>query len=154
MTEASFAKWKEAKLARKAADVESKRVEEAKKSGTKGYSALSGRALFSFDPALFVDDAGADDTLEFDDEEEEEEGEAAEGGGAGAGDKEGGGLSVRELGAELGGEGDGDDEDGDEDDDEDDDEEEEGGDGEAAGEAEGAAAAAGGAGGHKAAAER
>jgi hypothetical protein len=94
VTAETFAKWKEAKTARKAADVEAKRVEEAKKTGSKGYTALSGRALFSYDPSLFVDDAGADDDVysqhdgdseEGDDEEEggEDGNEAGAAGGAG-----------------------------------------------------------------------
>lgn len=91
VTAESFARWKEEKAKRKAAETEAKRVEEAKKSGSKGYSALSGRALFSYDPALFVDDAGADDEVYSDDEE-------GEGGAAG-----GAGLdSMGELGQAIG----------------------------------------------------
>lgn len=63
VTEESFKKWKDARAARKASELEAKRVEEAKKTGTKGYNVLSGRALFSYDPSLFVDDADADDDV-------------------------------------------------------------------------------------------
>lgn len=94
VTTETFAKWKEARAARRAAEVEAQRVEEAKKTGTKGYSVLSGRALFAYDPSLFIDDADADaDEYEREEEEEEEDGSGAAGGagadgaagGAGAG---------------------------------------------------------------------
>lgn len=87
VTTESFAKWKEARAIRRAAEVEAQRVEEAKKTGTKGYSVLSGRALFAYDPSLFIDDADADED-EYEREEEEGEGGTGEdgaAGGAGAG---------------------------------------------------------------------
>lgn len=83
ITTESFAKWKEARAARRAAEVEATRVEEAKKTGTKGYSVLSGRALFAYDPSLFIDDADADED-EYEREPEEEEGADGAAGGAGA----------------------------------------------------------------------
>jgi hypothetical protein len=55
----SFQKWKAEKLKKKEAETEQRRKEEAKKSGTKGHSVLSGRDLFKYDPSLFVDDADA-----------------------------------------------------------------------------------------------
>ncbi len=45
VTTESFAAWKERRAAKRAAEVEAARVEEAKKTGTKGYSALSVRCL-------------------------------------------------------------------------------------------------------------
>lgn len=45
-----FLKWKEDKKKQKEAEWEAKREAEAKKTGTKGYNALSGRALFKYDP--------------------------------------------------------------------------------------------------------
>jgi hypothetical protein len=61
VTEETFKKWTEERAKRKAAELEAKRVEEAKRTGTKGLNVLSGRALFAYDPSLFVDDEGADD---------------------------------------------------------------------------------------------
>jgi hypothetical protein len=90
VTAESFAAWKEARAKRRAAELESRRVEEAKRTGTKGYTVLSGRDLFSFDPSLFVDDADADaDVYE---EEEDGAGGGAEGAAAagGAGRDDGG----------------------------------------------------------------
>eukprot|EP01015_Nassula_variabilis_P006430 TRINITY_DN1489_c0_g1_i4.p1 TRINITY_DN1489_c0_g1~~TRINITY_DN1489_c0_g1_i4.p1 ORF type:complete len:390 (+),score=127.55 TRINITY_DN1489_c0_g1_i4:151-1320(+) len=55
----SFLKWKEVKKVQKAQEQEKKRKEEAKKAGTKGFTILSGRALFTYDPTLFQDDADA-----------------------------------------------------------------------------------------------
>ena len=77
VTEETLKKWKEDKAKRKAAAMEAKRKEEAKKSGGRGLSmflllymvstltnqtldVLSGRALFSYDPSLFRDDNEAD----------------------------------------------------------------------------------------------
>ena len=45
-----FLKWKEDKKKQREAEWEAKREAEAKKSGTKGFNALSGRALFKYDP--------------------------------------------------------------------------------------------------------
>ena len=92
VTAESFARWKEEKAKRKAAETEAKRLEEAKKTGTKGYSALSGRALFSYDPSLFIDDAAADDDVysEHDGEEDEgQEGVANSGSSSGGVDADG-----------------------------------------------------------------
>lgn len=63
VTAESFAAWKKRREEKRASELEAKRVEEAKKTGTKGYSVLSGRALFSYDPSLFVDDDAADDEV-------------------------------------------------------------------------------------------
>jgi uncharacterized protein (DUF305 family) len=60
VTPATFQAFKERKAKRKMEEMEAKRVEEAKKTGSKGYNALSGRALFTYDPTLFVDDEAAD----------------------------------------------------------------------------------------------
>jgi len=43
------------------------------KGGGKGYDALSGRALFTYDPSLFVDDADAVDDLTIQSDPEDEE---------------------------------------------------------------------------------
>jgi hypothetical protein len=45
-----FLKWKEDKKKQKEAEWEAKREAEAKKTGSKGFNALSGRALFKYDP--------------------------------------------------------------------------------------------------------
>lgn len=44
-------------------------MEEEKKSGNRGLGALSGKAMFTFDPTLFVDDDAACDEYERDEEE-------------------------------------------------------------------------------------
>lgn len=44
-----FLKWKEDKEKQKVEEWEAKRKEEEKKTGGKGYNALSGRALFAYD---------------------------------------------------------------------------------------------------------
>jgi DRG Family Regulatory Proteins, Tma46 len=55
----TFAKWKEARLARRAAQAAVAEAE-AKKNAAKGsYGLMSGRALFTYDPSLFIDDADA-----------------------------------------------------------------------------------------------
>ncbi|KAF4323512.1 hypothetical protein BBO99_00004738 [Phytophthora kernoviae] len=59
VTAESLAKWKAAKVARKKAEEAKRLKEEAKKGGGRGL--MSGRALFTFDPTLFRDDADADD---------------------------------------------------------------------------------------------
>ena len=64
VTAETFAKWRADKAVRKAAELEAKRLEEAKKAGSgKGFNALSGRALFTYDPSLFIDDEAADDDV-------------------------------------------------------------------------------------------
>lgn len=64
-----FLKWKEDKRIQREKESEKKRVDEAKKSGGKGLNALSGRALFTYDPTLFQDDAEALDDAEYEEEE-------------------------------------------------------------------------------------
>ena len=98
-TTESFARWKETRAKRKAEETETRRVEEAKKTGTKGYSALSGRALFSFDPSLFRDDEAADETLEYDAEDDaaEDGAEGAEAGGEAEGEGGAGGAPLDEA---------------------------------------------------------
>ncbi|KAE9010958.1 hypothetical protein PR003_g15348 [Phytophthora rubi] len=59
VTEETLAKWKAEKQARKKAEEVKRLKEQAKKSGGRGI--MSGRALFTFDPTLFRDDADADD---------------------------------------------------------------------------------------------
>lgn len=61
VTPETFAKWKEEQKKKKAEQVEEARKEAAKKSGNKGIGVLGGRALFQFDPSLFVDDNAAED---------------------------------------------------------------------------------------------
>lgn len=57
-----FNKWKEEKRIRKAEEAEKKKKEEEKKGKAQGKQhVLSGRALFQFDPTLFVDDDEAAD---------------------------------------------------------------------------------------------
>lgn len=57
-----FNKWKEEKRLRKAEEAEKKKKEEEKKGKAQGkMHVLSGRALFQFDPTLFVDDDEAAD---------------------------------------------------------------------------------------------
>lgn len=84
VTAESFAAWKEARAKRKAEELEARRVEEAKRTGTKGFSVLSGRALFTYDPALFVDDDAADADVYSEHDEEEEAGGAASASASGA----------------------------------------------------------------------
>lgn len=73
----TFMKWKEDKAKRKEADAEVKRKEDAK--STKGathnkHFGLSGRALFKYDPGLFVDDDNAaDDDAYVEDENREDD---------------------------------------------------------------------------------
>jgi hypothetical protein len=67
-----FVKWKEEKKIAREKEEEKKRLEEAKKTGGKGLNVLSGRALFTYDPTLFTDDAEALDNEEYEEEEEEE----------------------------------------------------------------------------------
>lgn len=59
VTPETFAKWKEEQKLKKREKVEEERKLAAKKSGGRGLHALSGRALFEFDPSLFVDDDGS-----------------------------------------------------------------------------------------------
>jgi hypothetical protein len=70
-----FLKWKEDRKLKKEKETEKKRLDEAKKTGGKGLNVLSGKALFSYDPTLFQDDAEALDDKEYEEEipEEEEE---------------------------------------------------------------------------------
>lgn len=68
-----FLKWKEDKKIQREKESEKKRVDEAKKSGGKGLNVLSGRALFTYDPSLFQDDAEALDDKEYEEEENREE---------------------------------------------------------------------------------
>mmetsp|Transcript_7286 Transcript_7286/g.7986 ORF Transcript_7286/g.7986 Transcript_7286/m.7986 type:complete len:401 (+) Transcript_7286:118-1320(+) len=63
VTEESFAKWRAEKLAKKQADAEARlKAEQMKKKGGKGLSVLSGKELFSYNAALFIDDESAFDT--------------------------------------------------------------------------------------------
>jgi len=74
--------WKEAKAAKKQADLEAK-MEQEKIKGTKGKNVFTGKALFSYNPDLFVDDdAAVDDEMyeersESDEEETKDESEKA-----------------------------------------------------------------------------
>lgn len=61
ITEESFMAWKKKRDERKAAEIKAKIAEENKKAGShRDNKGISGRALFTFDPSLFVDDADAD----------------------------------------------------------------------------------------------
>eukprot|EP01041_Mallomonas_annulata_P007339 gene7339-14984_t len=65
VTEESFAKWRAAKLIRKQEEAEERlRIEQSKKKGGRGLSVLSGKELFNFNAALFVDDDAAIDASE------------------------------------------------------------------------------------------
>lgn len=76
VTPETLAKWKADKLERKRQEEEKKRKEEAKKTGGRGLNALSGRALFTYDPTLFRDDDDADDDrYSVNDENEDDEDE-------------------------------------------------------------------------------
>jgi hypothetical protein len=68
-----FIKWKEEKKIAREKEDEKKRLEEAKKTGGKGLNVLSGRALFSYDPTLFTDDAEALGDEEYEEEERDDE---------------------------------------------------------------------------------
>lgn len=65
--------WKERKSKEKSEAIEAKRQEAEKKRGGRGLHVLSGRALFMYDPSLFIDDDAAFDAEEYDDEEEVDE---------------------------------------------------------------------------------
>ncbi|ETM46570.1 hypothetical protein L914_08563 [Phytophthora nicotianae] len=74
VTEETLAKWKADKLARKKAEEAKKLKEQAKRTGGRGI--MSGRALFTYDPSLFRDDADADDeaySVHSEDEDDDEE---------------------------------------------------------------------------------
>ena len=77
VTPETFAAWKEKRQAAREAAIEKERQEAAKKGGNKGMNVLSGRALFTFDPTLFMDDEGAaaDDDYVFDSDAEQDEDE-------------------------------------------------------------------------------
>jgi len=65
VTAESFAKWRAEKLQKKQAEAEARALAElAKKKGGKGLSVLTGKELFNFNSALFVDDDGAIDATE------------------------------------------------------------------------------------------
>jgi hypothetical protein len=74
----SFNAWKLKKKEQKEKELEDKRKDEAKKTGTKGHHILSGRALFSYDANLFVDDDNAVDEDAYEIEEANEEDEEEE----------------------------------------------------------------------------
>ncbi|TMW57960.1 hypothetical protein Poli38472_013434 [Pythium oligandrum] len=59
VTAETLAAYKKEKMEKKRVEEEKKRKEEAKKAGGRG--PMSGRALFTYDPTLFRDDADADD---------------------------------------------------------------------------------------------
>ncbi|TDH73215.1 hypothetical protein CCR75_000521 [Bremia lactucae] len=74
VTEESLARWKAEKRARKNVEEAKKLKELAKRTGGRGI--MSGRALFTYDPTLFRDDADADDeaySLHSDGEDDVEE---------------------------------------------------------------------------------
>jgi len=70
-----FLKWKEDKRIKKEKEIEQKKLDEQKKSKG-GSNTMSGRALFTYDPTLFQDDAealGDEEYVEEENREEEEE---------------------------------------------------------------------------------
>ncbi|KAL8019452.1 putative Zinc finger, CCCH-type, ZC3H15/TMA46 family, Zinc finger, CCCH-type superfamily [Plasmopara halstedii] len=73
VTEETLAKWKADKQARKKAEEAKKLKEQAKRTGGRGI--MSGRALFTYDPTLFRDDADADDEVHFVHSDEEDNSE-------------------------------------------------------------------------------
>jgi len=96
VTAETFAKWKAERDAKRAAEVKARVEEELKKStggGVGGSKLLSGRALFTYDPSIFVDDAEAG--AEFDEGDEEGGGL---GGGVAEGEEEGDGSDGEEEG--------------------------------------------------------
>ena len=50
----SFQAWKKAKKEKKEKKIEEERKKESKRTGTKGFHILSGRALFKYDPSYLV----------------------------------------------------------------------------------------------------
>lgn len=78
MTLETFNKWKEQQRAKKEAEILAKAQEVAKQGG-KAKGLLSGRALFTFDPSLFVDDdeAAGNDAYEFEEHKPFDEDEEA-----------------------------------------------------------------------------
>jgi hypothetical protein len=74
-----FLKWKEDKRIKKEKEIEQKKVDESKKG--KGTNTLSGRALFTYDPSLFQDDAEALGDEEYAEEENREDEEEKNDGG-------------------------------------------------------------------------
>eukprot|EP01068_Selenidium_serpulae_P015441 Selendium_serpulae@DN6214_c0_g1_i1.p2 len=75
VTEDSFKKWKIRKEEERLAAIEAERLKAAKKTGGKGLEVLTGKDLFTFDPSMFVDDLGAADECDYDEEIEEAGGE-------------------------------------------------------------------------------
>jgi len=73
VTYETFMAWKEKKKEEREKEKQEKRAAEAKKAGKSGHNVMSGRALFKFDPNLFVDDEGAYDAKAYDIIEEEKE---------------------------------------------------------------------------------
>lgn len=69
----TFNKWKEDKKKAKEEAEEKRREAEERKTGGRGLNVLSGRAMFKFDPTLFLDDENAYDRYEQREEEDEDE---------------------------------------------------------------------------------
>lgn len=98
VTEESFARWKEARRLRRLEENAKKvQEEQKKKKGGKGLSVLSGKALFEYDPTLFVDD---DEAMDKGDEAQfprNMDAEIDDGGPAGGAEqKDGNGVQVQE----------------------------------------------------------
>ncbi len=106
VTAETFAKWKAARDARKAAEAHALAEEITKKgsaggaSGAAGGRTLSGRALFTYDSSLFVDDAAAADNFEDLEDEDEEENEGGLGSNQNAGAEGGADVDDGEGGVE------------------------------------------------------
>jgi len=97
VTADTFKSWKEARDKRKLAEMKTAVEESAKKgaSGGKDFKIMSGRALFTFNPDLFVDDADADEDVYSDDGGESETGDDDDQQG-GANAEEEGGVVIEE----------------------------------------------------------
>ena len=73
VTLASFNKWKEDRARRKQEELEKKMAAEVAQKGVRGAKGImSGKALFTYDPTLFMDDDGAADDKQY---EEDSDGE-------------------------------------------------------------------------------
>lgn len=69
----TFKEWKKRKEEKRQKELEAKMLEESKKQSGKASHIMSGRALFKYDPTLFMDDADAVDEQEYQEREEIEE---------------------------------------------------------------------------------
>ena len=73
----TFLDWKKRKAERKQKELEAK-VKEEEKKGSKGKNVMSGKALFKYDPNLFMDDEDAADEAIYEEREDMEEDQVEE----------------------------------------------------------------------------